>query len=216
MKVNLNVNLWTVIAIVVAVLWMFNRSNLKNDGQTWEDNYNAVVKGVRRYASSVDSVMISVGHMLQSQDKKLRDVMKSDSIQRELVGHYKRLSAVVKIETKFVHDTIEKRVPIYIDKDTTLDVWSDCFEMDISLESGLLSINNIFIENRQDIVLGARKSTLWRTEQAIDVRNTNPCITTTGMTTYKVVVDKKWHQKWWITAPISFGTGYVLGKARGN
>jgi hypothetical protein len=207
MSVNfdLKINVTTLIATAVLIIGAFlylNHSKNKTIGR-WVDNYEIAQAaseengGLFRRAS--DSLVVT-GRTINVLNSEIKALAKSDSIQRGLVKHYKELAAVTKVETEFITDTVEVPVPVYIANDTTVSFSNPCYGLNLSLSDGLISINDISIHNRQDIVVGERKTGLWRTEQSFDIRNSNPCIVTTGVTTYNIVVEKKWHQKWYIHA----------------
>jgi len=211
MKFDFKVNLWTILVIGIIVFGAFKWKSLKNEIDKWTNNYEIALEGKEQMAvwvSSLDSALVATKRSYEMTNKELKDALKSDSIQRELVKKYKAAAAVVKIEWKFhPQDTVFLPIP----NDTSVHVTHECFEVDLSASNGLLSLANLTVDNRQDIILGQRKSGLWKTEQAIDIRNTNPCIRTTGITSYTVVVKKHWYEKWWITLPAGFATGYVAG-----
>jgi len=216
-KTELKINITTLLLIIAGVsVFFFMRSRLvdaKWDAERWEGNYIASQNGFRNYISDTDGTIVTLNGIIELTSQELAVALKSDSIQKGLVKKYKKAAAAVKIEWKFhPKDTVEVSIPIYIDRDTTVELWHDCFEVDIKAEDGRLSLTNLYIENRQDIILGARKSGLWRTEQAFDIHNTNPCIINVNATAYSVVVKKRWYEKWWITVPVSFGTGYMYGR----
>lgn len=211
--INVSTILITVLAFLMFFAALYNIGNKNDEISRWKDNYNTEHSRYQTYESAVDNLIITKNNIIQLKERELRDALMSDSIQRELVKKYRRASAAVKVEWKFhPKDTVEIEVPVYIDKDTVIDLWHDCFEVDIEIKNGKLSMYDLYIENRLDMVLGERKKGLWKTEQAFDIRNTNPCITTTGVTSYVVTVDKHWYEKWWITLPVGLATGYTYGR----
>ena len=108
-----------------------------------------------------------------------------------------------------------KEVPIPIDHDTTMKFADECFSFDLGFRNNNLSISNFYSTNRQDIVIGMEKSGMFSSKATASVRNTNPCIVTTGMTTYSIEIKQPWYTKWWITGPIGFATGYLTSKVGG-
>jgi len=213
MNVNfdLKINIWTIIMAIIAVFMFFNILSIKEDVKIWENNYHALNTEHIEFISKYDSMIIYKDNLIQLTRNELKTALESDSIQKELTKKYKAAAAVVKIETVIKIDSILVPFPVYIDKDTTINIINKCLSLNISATNGLLALSNLTIENRQDIVLGKRKVSLWKTEQAFDIRNTNPCMITTGVTAYTVVVPRKWYEKWFITAPVSFATGYIIG-----
>lgn len=216
MSVNfdLKINVLTVAAVIVAVFMFFSVLSSKDDAEVWENNYNVLNTEHMEFISKHDSAIIYKDNIIELTRNELKNAVKSDSIQRELVKKYKKEAAVVKIEWRFhPKDTVFVDVPISIDNDTTAHIVHECYEIDLSVKNGGISLANLVVDNRQDMVLGARKKSLWATEQAFDIRNTNPCIKTLNVTTYKVTIKEKWHEKWFITIPVGFGTGYLFGRA---
>jgi hypothetical protein len=216
MKWELKLNLTTLLLLLAGVVLFFvvrfRESSLHKDVDRWKGNYAAQTATFESYVSRVDGILISKDELIQLKEKELREALQSDSVQREIAKKYKRLAGSVKIETEFIHDTIEVEVPIYIARDTTLELWHDCFDIDLSLTTGRLSVDLIDIQNTQDIIMGERRSSLFRTEYALDVRNSNPCVTTTGMSSFIVVHENKWWNNPLITVPGSFLIGYGAGK----
>jgi hypothetical protein len=213
MKWNFKVNITTILVLVLGVVVFFWWNGQKNSEiNRWIGNYDANVGKYELYKSIVDDRMIVKDKAIELLSEELKAVAQSDSIQRELVKKYKRLAAVIKIETEFIHDTVKVNVPIHIENDTIVEIWSDCLELDVRLSTGFFALENIFIENRQDIVLGARKTGLFKTSQYVEVRNQNPCIQIQGMTSYVVVHEKKWWENPIITTLGGFTAGWAVGK----
>ena len=217
MKNTFKFNIWTVAVIILATLWFKNNSTLKDTIDQWKSNYDVVFgekAALETEVSKLDSALIVSQETVQLTRNELKSSMKSDSIQKELVKHYKKVAAAAKVETITKIDSIKVPYPVYVDKDTTIHMAGECYELDIDFSDDGVSLYDFYMENRQDIVLGDMKKSLWRVEQSLSVRNINPCITTTGITTYQVVVPIKWHQKWWITAPMGFAAGWIVNSLR--
>ena len=211
MKIDFKLNLTTVLVIILAAIIFFFWNGKKNDEiSRWENNYIHKSNEVEFYESRIDGMNVAFDRAISIKDNEIRKMTKRDSVQRELVKKYRHLALLNKTETKFVIDTVFVYVPIDVGTesgDTTVTLDGACFKADLSLSKGLLSLNNIDIQNTQDIAGGLRKNGLWKSEYAIDVRNSNECIQITGMTTY-VVVKKK---KWWENPLITGGAGILTG-----
>jgi len=213
MKLDLKINLTTLLAIVLGVVVLFWFNGKKNDEiSRWETNYEVQTTEFEAYKSKTDGTLIVKNNAISLLNGELKDAMKSDSVQRELVKKYRKLAFANKTETIFKIDTVKIPFPVYVDKDTTLKYVNPCFKADFSFSDGLFGINNLTIQNTQDIVGGSRKAGLFNTEYAIDVRNSNECLFTTGMTTYIVVEKKKIWENPIIVGLSSFGAGYLVGK----
>jgi len=212
-KWDFKINLTTLLLIVVGVVVFFFWNNRKTDEYARLMNNLKVEKiAFVTYQSEVDGALVVKDLAYQMLKEELREAVESDSIQRELTEKYKKLAAVVKYETIFVHDTVTLEVPISVEKDTSVTLADNCLEIDLSLFNGGLSLDRVDIQNRQDIVLGERKSGLRRAEYTLDIRNTNSCIQTTGVTTYIVVHEKKWYENPLITIPAGIITGIIIDK----
>jgi hypothetical protein len=211
-KLELKVNVVTVVLLAVVAFLLFKWGNLRDEITQWTNNYEVMQDSLTTEISKLDGAIIYKDGIIGMQQKELKDALKSDSIQRELVKHYKKVASAVKIETVIQVDSIPVPYPVYVDNDTMLNVVRECYEVALEFKENTLSITDFKMYNRQDIILGDQRKGLWKTEQAIEVRNSNPCITTTGIQTYQVVVPIKWHQKWWITVPAGFAAGYLTGK----
>lgn len=213
MKTELKINLTTILVLMAGVAFFFWFNGKKNreielhvntiEGYKWE---------LDQERSKIDSATITWQNALQASNESLIAALKHDSIQKELISYYKGLSAVVKVETKYVHDTVKVSVPIYIDKDTTVNLSDECFQASLSLFNGGLSLNDYSIDNRQDIVIGDARRSLRGTESYVSIRNTNPCINTTGMQSFVVVTERKWWENPFITVPASVLIGYTAGR----
>ena len=207
---NFKVNVFAILILAVGIAFFFLfRGNQKKEIQTYVDSIAQHEFVFETWKSEVDSLDIVQQEALEVSAEALKQALARDSIALELIEHYKKLSNVVKIETKFVHDTVNVSVPIYIDGDTTVNLADNCFKASLSFTTGLMTISNLTIDNRQDIAIGDRRAGLFKTKQYVYVRNTNPCITTTGMTSYQIVVQKKWWENPLITVPAGVAIGLV-------
>jgi len=203
-----------VVTLVLGVAIFLFWNNKKNTEYTrLTNNLEAQKTEFVTYKSEVDGALIAKDQAILLLEADIEAALSKDSIQEELISHYKKLAAVIKVETVYKTDTVTLEVPIYIEKDTTVTLADACFKADLSLKTGLLSLNSVVVENRQDIVLGTRKNGLRKSTQYVDIRNTNPCITTTGMTTFIVVHEKRWWEKPQITVPAGILAGIIAWEA---
>ena len=212
MQTTFKVNISTILVIVMAgVMFFFWNKNKNSEITRITNNVEIVSDKFETYKAETDGTIVAKDLAYQMLEDELRNSIESDSIQRELTEKYKKLSAVVKYETVFVDREVEVKVPVYIDKDTTLSLSSPCYSADLSVTSGSLTLSGLTIDNRQDIVLGERKNGLRKSEYSLDIRNTNPCIQTTGVTTYIVVHEKKWYENPIITGGLGLTAGFIGG-----
>jgi hypothetical protein len=215
MKTELKINLTTILVLVAGVTFFFWLNGKKNrEIQIHLDTIAHKEWLMERQQSEIDSATITWQQTLTSSNESLLAALAKDSIQEELISYYKGLSSVVKVETKYVHDTVKVSVPIYTDKDTTIYLSDECFKASLSLFNGGISLNDYSIDNRQDIVIGDARRSLKGTQSYIAIRNTNPCINTTGVQSYVVVTERKWWENPLITIPVSLVAGYTAGRLR--
>jgi hypothetical protein len=213
MKTELKINLTTILVLVAGVVFFFWLNGRKN--REIDLHLNTIAQHEFVYeekVSEIDSATIAWQESLNASNESLKAALSNDSIQEELIAHYKNLSQVVKVETKYIHDTVKVSVPITVESDTTVNLSDDCFQASLSLFNGGLSLNDYTIDNRQDIVIGDQKSGFRRTESIVMIRNTNPCINTTGIQSYNVVYEKKWWENPLITGSIGIAAGFVIGE----
>jgi len=179
----------------------------RNKKETWEYNYNIINGNHNSYVSKTDGVIIAYQKSILLTNAELKKALKSDSIQRELVQKYKKLAEATTVITEWKHDTVTIKVPIFINKDTTILYQDKCFNVDLRFAKGEFSLSDMQIYNRMDYVSGARRAGFLKTEYSIDIRNSNPCIITTSVSSYKVI-----HQPRVIESPIFWGVvGFVGG-----
>jgi len=213
MKAEFKVNVAAILILVVGVAFFFWLNGRKN--REIDLHLNTIAGHefkYETYVSETDSAIVTWQEALDASNESLKAALAHDSIQEELISKYKRLASVVKVETKYIHDTVKVSVPIYIANDTTVNLSDDCFQASLSLFNGGLSINDYTIDNRQDIVIGKQKSGLRRQESIVTIRNTNPCINTTGIQSFNVIYEKKWWENPLITVPASVAVGYAAGR----
>ena len=213
MKAEFKINVAAILILGVAVAFFFWFNGRKN--REIELHLNTIAQHEFVYEETVskhDSAVIVWQETLNTANETMKEYLKHDSIQSELLEYYKNLSQVVIYETEYIHDTVKVSVPIYIEKDTTVNLSDECFTADLSLSTGSVSLDNYSIVNRQDIVIGEQKSMLRRGESYIAIRNTNPCINTTGVQSYTIVYEKKWWENPLITVPASVLVGYAAGR----
>jgi len=212
MKTKLKINISTILVLVASVVFFFWLNHRKNEqiiqGVTALENQEQIFE---TYKSEMDGIVVAQQKEIEVAEEAYKEFIKKDSIQRELIEHYKKLSQVVKYEYVYKTDTVTLEVPIYVEKDTSVTLEDECFKASLSLSTGLLSLDGFSFENRQDIVIGTQRGLLGRTESHISIRNTNPCIQVTGMESYNIVYEKKWWENPLIIGGISATVGFVGG-----
>jgi hypothetical protein len=212
MKTELKINVTTILVLVAGVVFFFWLNSRKNDQIGAHLDTIAEQEWLISEANSkIDSAVISWQEALDVANETMKEYLEHDSIQKELIEHYKNLSQVVKYEYVYETDTVEVPVPITVDNDTSIHVTDPCYKLDFSLSDGLFRLDGFSFDNRQDIVIGEQKTGFRRTETFVSIRNTNPCIKTTGMESYNIVYEKKWWENPLIVGGISATAGFIGG-----
>lgn len=212
MKTELKINLTTILVLVAGVVfffWLNSRYN-KDIGASME-TIEQHEWTIEQKQSEIDGLKITMQQALDVKDETIREYALRDSSQLELIKYYKKLSAVVKYEYIYITDTLEVPVPITVDKDTSLHITDPCYKLDFSLSDGLFRLDGFSFDNTQDIVIGSQKRLLSRAETSVSIRNSNPCIQTTGMQSYNIVYEKKWWENPLIVGGVSATAGFIGG-----
>jgi hypothetical protein len=203
--------LYGTIAGLIALLLFTSWKWYQKSGEVvqWKHNYGVLQLEHRTYVSETDGNIVSYQQALLLTEEQLKNAMWGDSIHREMANRYKKLAERVQITTEFVHDTILVYIPgtDSIQSDTIIPYSNACLSADFSLSNGFMTMDNLFVQNQQDIVLGLRKNGLRRSYWAVDVRNSNPCIQVTGLQATHVVKKKRW----WENPLITGGIGILVG-----
>jgi hypothetical protein len=210
-KLNLT-SLLILLTIIVGLLFGVRALRSKNSEITRLNQNNAILESeFKNYRDQSTGRIISYKQSLELYQSELKAALESDSINRELARHYKKLSEHVQIKTEFVHDTIEIEAPILVgeNNDTSFNYSDECFKVNLSVSDGLLSLNSVDVFNQQDIVTGLRKNGLARSYWAVDVHNSNPCIHVVGVNSAHVVTRKKWWENPLITGTIGIAIGVI-------
>ena len=143
-------------------------------------------------------------------EEELRKQLRSNDSLKKVARKYKDLASATTVVTEWKHDTILVKVPVYIDHDTIVPLSDSCFTANLSVSDGLLSLTDMSIINKQDIVTGARKNGLFKAEYSFDIINSNPCIEITGMKSYKVVHKKKFYESPFFLIPVGMIGGVII------
>jgi hypothetical protein len=172
-------------------------------------NIATLESGFETYRSQATGEIISYRQSLELYQSELEDALKSDSINREMAGYYKKLSEQVTIVTEYVHDSIPIPVPYPVAEniDTIIPYNDNCMDLNFVFSDGFTYLSDINIPNQQDIIVGMRKNGLSKAYWAVDVHNSNPCIRVTDIQSTHVVTKKRWWEN-----PMIVGTvGILIG-----
>jgi hypothetical protein len=197
------------IGILLVSFLLFKIISLKKEADIWKNNYNTEKTSFETYKTEYDGKTAYYKSQIQLTAQDLRRELQSNDSLKEIIKHYKRPETVTIIETKFVHDTINvpKEVYVEIGRDTTIKIGDLCFNAKINYLHKQLSISDFTVPNEQTIVTGLRKTGFLKKEYSFDVKNSNPCLVVTGMTSYKVTTKPKFWEN-----PVYAGLlGVVVG-----
>jgi len=206
MKLNFNINITTLLCIAGAIVLFLLWRNESSESARWENNYDISISDHKQFVSEMDGIIVTYRESVTLTNQELKKALKGDSIQRELVKKYRKLAESATIITEWKHDVITVAVPIFITRDTTIKHSDKCFSVDLSLSNGKLTLQDMRVPNRQDIVSGRRKTGLFSSEYSMDIRNSNECIITSGMNSYKVIDKPKWYEH-----PFVWGAAGLVG-----
>jgi len=216
MKIDFKLNITTLLLILAVGFVALKWNGQRNETNRWEHNYEVATTEFETYKIEIDGTMdeMIVSHKaaIQLTEKELKDALKSDSLNKELARHYKHLYETVEVETVFVTEYVEKEVPITVEEEIpSFVIPNDCYTLDLRLSNGLIGVNDIDIQNKMSFVSGDRKLGWFKTEYSVDIANTNPCITTTGVTSYKVVHQPKLFERPSVWGIAGFIAGFIIG-----
>jgi len=211
MKWNFKVNVTHFLLILLIGFLILSWRGQRQDAIRWQENFETSQSTFSQYKSESEGVIISTQKSLELTEKELREALLSDSANAELAEHYRKLSGVVTIITEFDIDTLYIPVPELIIPDTTVRFAQEgCFEVELGLQRGLITLNDMYVPNTQKIVYGLRKTSLFRSEYSIDIYNSNKCIDVVGVRSYTVVHKRKAWENPLITVPFGILVGFLL------
>lgn len=214
MNWDFKLNITTLLLIIAGAFAVWQWTKAGNEANRWRNNYHTSQVQADAYKINAEGEIAYWKASELLTQRELKEALKSDSINAELAKKYKKLSETVKIETVFKTkwDTLEVRVPIYIDKDTTVQYSDICLSFDLSVSNGLIGVSGLGIRNQLNFVSGDRRLGFMKgTEYSVDVFNTNPCIITTGVTSYKVIHKPKIWEQPYVWGGVGFIAGFILG-----
>ena len=185
------------LAIIAVVLFLLFRSCEENSAlKKTNDNFTEVLQDSITYYKDKNGNEIATRKALQGEKQSLEMLLvtledKNNQL-TGLVSHYKKVAAAVQTETITKIDSIE--VPYEV-PNTEFDIPFTKQEKYYSLSGRStnkgLYIDNLTIPNTQSIVIGEKKTGLFKTEYHIEVQNSNPLIKTTSVESYTLKHSRK-------------------------
>lgn len=149
-------------------------------------------------------------------------VLEKESQLKDLLHKYDTLSRVLK---KFsdIQSTTIIRERVLIEHDTIpLDVLIPCdfppinvhrdsahYVFDGTITREKLVINKIEIPNKRDIVIGTKKTGLFKRERRVEIIDSNPLIKPVSIQNYVIDDRKKWYQRTWVHVAAGIALGGV-------
>jgi hypothetical protein len=152
-------------------------------------------KDTAYYYKGENGKIVAYNEALELQnEEQVKALLKKDEDFKMLLDGFKSINATGGVTTIFEvkHDTIELHdtipcdfEPIAVTKtDSTYDFFGTIMPSDFIIDS-------LKVPNEMKFVVGEKKVGLFKKETRIEVVNTNPLITTTGITAYTVQEPKK-------------------------
>ncbi len=177
-----------VVVVVFAFLWIRSCSEKRNLEKNFAANLEVLQDSVVYYTNK-DGQEVASRLAMQGEKQSLQLLLASqkDSTNqlKNLVKYYKNVAAAVHTETITKIDSIE--VPYYIegpDFNVPFSLQQKWYELSGRSTNNGLFLDNITIPNSQSIVIGDKKTGFFKTQFRMDVVNSNPYITTTGIDGY--------------------------------
>lgn len=169
--------------------------NAKADAKRWKENYNTEKSAFSTYRDKATGLEVAYKQQILLTEKELRKELKANDSLKGVVKHYKELSEVITVITEWKHDTINVPLPIFIARDTTVNLSDSCFKAKLDVFQGGIKLHGLSVTNKQDIVTGVRKMGFMKTEYSFDILNSNKCVSVTGMQSYKVIHKPKFYER---------------------
>lgn len=201
------------IALLLVAGYFFQTGKLKKEAAMWRENYTTEQTAFGAYKEMSNGLITTYKNQIRLTEAELRKELKENDSLNVLVKYYKKLASVTTVVTEWKHDTIKLYTPVYIGGaiDTTYNIGDACFKGKINVKDGALTLSDLSISNEQNVVTGVRKAGFFKKEYSFDVTNSNPCMTITGMNSYKVVSKPKFWENPLYVGIATFVTGVYIG-----
>jgi hypothetical protein len=178
-----------------------------------------LVKNVATYSDSAKHYkskygIVAFNQTLQFQnDKQLKAYLSQNDTLKKLLKSFKKVSAVVTgKEIVYIHDTVSIPFEVKIPCDfKPFQVKRDCthYHFKGTIFPDKFNIDEISIPNKQTVVLGEKKTGLFKKEYRVEITNSNPFIITSNVGGYTVNPKKEWYQR----PVVTFLIGAAVGSA---
>ena len=193
--------------IIIAGIRECTNSNRSDDLLSAAANYSDSAKF---YKGKNDVVIAYNQSLVLEKESQLKDLLhKYDTLSRVLKKFSDIQSTTIIRERVLIeHDTISFTSiipcdfpPINVHRDSVHYVFDGTISRD------LFVINKIEIPNKQDIVIGTKKTGLLKRERRVEIINSNPLIKPISIQNYVIDDRKKWHQRTWVHVAVGMALG---------
>lgn len=203
----------TIILIFLVLLGIiFHLYTSKQDiSNRAKDNLIALNDSIKYHKNKFNQEVASK-RSLQLTLSELKDYSKENIELKEAIKKFKKPITIIQTKQVVKIDTIVKfkdTIKYVFSKDISVD--DRYYQFDIKINQIGLKIDNFTISNNQTIVVGWKSQGWFKNPIATaEITNTNPYFKQTEIKPIIIVYNKKWHEKWFITIPISFLVGCLL------
>ena len=201
------------VVIIAMALFIFdgcedNRKAVKQNeellGYTDSTTYYKSKSG--ELVASNKALVISSANQVKGLEKKLKDL------------RLKKPRTVIRYKT--ITEIKEVKVGIDIpceDFERYITVDSANYTIDVKLTQDNLFFKSIQIPNTQDIYVADLRENWWKKKDlSVVVTNSNPIVTSVGITSYTIEPDKEFYKKRWFWAAVGFAGGVFITYKNNN
>lgn len=205
-------NWFGLLLAVIACAFLFQTCQ---DNNRYSENLKALTEKNAVYKNKLGT-LTTVNKTLQLTQKELKQTIAAQkgNIKVLTAGFY-RINTVITTQTITKLDTIvipfEKPIPCEFDREGTIS--QEWFSLGYKLNNKNLTIDSVTIPNEQIIVVGLKRKNMFSKSILVtEITNTNPKITTTGLTSYETVVPVKWYESKTVWATVGAIIGFLIAK----
>tara|TARA_R110002049_G_scaffold309180_1_gene518117 strand:- start:10861 stop:11487 length:627 start_codon:yes stop_codon:yes gene_type:complete len=174
-------------------------------------NINALNDSIKYHKNKYNKEVASK-LALQYNLSQLKDVAKKNEELKEVIKNFKKPITIVKTKQVTKIDTvyIPFDKPIEHDFKRFFDLNDKYYQLNGKVSNLGISIDNITIPNKQNIIVGWKKQGLFKKPLlTTEITNSNPYIKQIEIQPIVITYPKIIYEKWYVVLPV----GYILGKA---
>lgn len=164
-----------------------------------------LIKNIANYSDSSKFYKNKYGEIAFNQSLKfntndeLKNYFSNNDTLKELLKKFKNVNSLTIVKDRiYIHDT----VPVYYDRPIPCDfkpfaVRKDCtyYHFKGTIFPDKFTLDSILIPNKQEIVVGRKKINIFKYEDRVEIRNSNPHIQVTNVGNYIISNKKKWYER---------------------